>query len=93
MLIMLLMSLCDTMESSEYCSHIIDNEVELKTNHLLKALLSLASKADKQRVGSPLYCKSARECCFQLNTTALIFHRQTFMGLLEREGRTEQLEH
>ncbi|KAK2513698.1 Fip1l1 [Columba guinea] len=32
-----------------------DNEVELKTNHLLKALLSLASKADKQRVESPLY--------------------------------------
>ncbi|XP_065489855.1 pre-mRNA 3'-end-processing factor FIP1 isoform X2 [Caloenas nicobarica] len=32
-----------------------DNEVELKTNHLLKALLSMASKADKQRVGSPLY--------------------------------------
>lgn len=74
MLIILLMSLCDTMESSEYCSHIIDNEVELKTNHLLKALLSLASKADKQRVESPLYCKSTRECCFQLNTTALILH-------------------
>lgn len=70
----ILMSLCDTMKSSEYCSHIIDNEVELKTNDLLKAMLSLASKADKQKVGSPLYCKSTRECCFQLNTTALIFH-------------------
>lgn len=88
------MSLRDTMESSEYCSHIIDNEVELKTNDLLKAMLSLASKADKQKVGSPLYCKSTRECCFQLNTTALIFQQQdTFPRLLEREGRTEQLGH
>lgn len=74
MLIILLISLCDTVESSEYCSRIIDNEVELKTNDLLKAMLSLASKADKQKVGIPLYCKSTRECCFQLNTTALSFH-------------------
>ncbi|XP_033920578.1 pre-mRNA 3'-end-processing factor FIP1 isoform X1 [Melopsittacus undulatus] len=35
-----------------------DNGVELKTNDLLKAMLSLASRADKQKVGSPLYCSA-----------------------------------
>lgn len=67
------MSLHNNKEFSEYCSHIIDNEVELKASELLKAMLSLASK-DKQKVGSPLYCKSTRECCFQLNAAALAFH-------------------
>jgi len=65
--------------------------VELITNDLLKAMLSLARKADKQRVGSPLYCKSTRECSFQINTTARSSYSQdTLTGLVEREGRTEQ---
>lgn len=59
------------MKSSKYCSRIIDDEVELKTNDLLK--VRKASKADKQKGRSPQYCKSARECCFQLNTQPLFF--------------------
>lgn len=59
------------MKSSKCCSHIIDDEVELKTNDLLK--VRKASKADKQKGRSPQYCKSTRECCFQLNTQSLFF--------------------
>lgn len=80
------------MKSSKYCSRVIDDEVELKTNDLLK--VRKASKADKQKGRSPQYCKSARECCFQLNTQPLFFPLQdAFTGLLAREGRTKQLGH
>lgn len=65
------MSIHNAVESSEYYSCIIDNEGEPKL--LLNGMLSLGRKSDKQKVGICDLSKPTRECCFQLNTSALIF--------------------
>lgn len=43
------------------------------SSYLLDSVLSLGRKSDKQEVGICGLSMPTRECCFQLNTSALIF--------------------